>query len=92
MRSMTTDFTPWHGCLFSVELDDMATSQAFYDNLNFHEGIHLGALFTLAFAYIMHTYKRRLSSAGKDGLTQTWVMISAVLGDTETLLMISRSR
>ncbi|RKU42517.1 hypothetical protein DL546_003794 [Coniochaeta pulveracea] len=57
MRPATADFSPGYGCLFSVELDDLATTRAFYDNLNVHKGVHLGAPFTLAFAYTMCTYK-----------------------------------
>ena len=86
MRPATAEFTSGYGCLFSVELDDMAATQAFYDNLNVHKGVHLGAPFTLAFAYTMCTYKKRLSWAAKYGLRPTQIRIAAGLEDTETLL------
>jgi cystathionine gamma-synthase len=57
MRPATPDFTPGYGCLFTIELGDLPTTVAFYDNLNVHDGPHLGASFTLAFAYTMCAYK-----------------------------------
>lgn len=86
MRPATADFSPGYGCLFSVELDDMSTTQAFYENLNVHKSVHLGAPFTLAFAYTMCTYKKNLSWAEDNGLLPTQIRISAGLEDTETLL------
>jgi cystathionine gamma-synthase len=86
MRPATPDFTPGYGCLFSIEFEDLSTTAAFYDNLNVHDGPHLGAPFTLAFAYVMCAYKNRLDWAAKYGLKPTQIRISAGLEDTEMLL------
>jgi cystathionine gamma-synthase len=86
MRLTTRDFTPGYGCVFSIELKDFPTTIAFYDNLNVHDGPHLGAPFTLAFAYTMCAYKNKLSWAAEYGLKPTQIRISAGLEDTETLL------
>lgn len=86
MRPTTSEFTPGFGCLFSVELDDLDTTRAFYDALNVHKSVHLGAPFTLAFAYTMCTYKKDLPWAAQYGLRPTQIRISAGLEDTEILL------
>ncbi|EHK20580.1 uncharacterized protein TRIVIDRAFT_154512 [Trichoderma virens Gv29-8] len=86
MRPATDDFAPGYGCLFSVELDNMPTTMAFYDNLNVHKSVHLGAPSTLAFAYTMCTYKKDLPWAAKYGLKPTQIRVSAGLEDTEVLL------
>ncbi|KAI1477592.1 PLP-dependent transferase [Daldinia eschscholtzii] len=86
MRPATSQFTPGYGCLFSVELDDLPTTAAFYDNLNVHNSVHLGAPFTLAFAYTMCTYKNQLDWAARYGLRPTQIRISAGLEDTDQLL------
>jgi cystathionine gamma-synthase len=86
MRPATADFVPGYGCLFSVELDDLATTRAFYEHLNVHKGVHFGAPFTLAFAYTMCTYKKRLSWAAKYGLRPTQIRITVSLKEIEVLL------
>ena len=86
MRPTTTDFTPGYGCLFSVELEDLPTTIAFYDNLNVHIGPHLGAPFTLAFAYNKIAYGTRLDWAAQYGIKPTQIRISAGLEDTTILI------
>lgn len=86
LRPATADFVPGYGCLFSVELDDLATTRAFYENLNVHKGVHFGAPFTLAFACTMCTYKKRLSWAAKYGLRPTQIRIAVGLEKIEVLL------
>ncbi|PTB42611.1 hypothetical protein M441DRAFT_79276 [Trichoderma asperellum CBS 433.97] len=86
MRRPTPEFTAGYGCLFSVELADIPTTQAFYDNLNVHKSVHLGAPVTLAFAYTMCTYKKRLDWAAQYGLKPTQIRISAGLEETDLLL------
>ncbi|RCI16942.1 hypothetical protein L249_1758 [Ophiocordyceps polyrhachis-furcata BCC 54312] len=86
MRPATTDFSPGYGCLFSVELADVASAKAFYDNLAVHKGPHLGAPFTLAFAYTVCGYMTRLDWAAGYGLKPTQIRVSAGLEDTETLI------
>jgi cystathionine gamma-synthase len=41
MRPATEDFTPGYGCLFSLELDTVEATAAFYDHVNLHQGPHL---------------------------------------------------
>ncbi|KAF4461202.1 Cystathionine gamma-synthase converts cysteine into cystathionine [Fusarium albosuccineum] len=86
MRTPTDDFTPGYGCLFNVDLDDLATTRAFYDNLNVHKSVHLGAPFTLAFAYTICTYKKKLDWAAEYNMRPTQIRISAGLEDTALLL------
>jgi len=86
LRRDTADFIPGHGCLFSVELEDLPTTIAFYNNLNVHNSVHLGAPFTLAFAYTMCTYGKKLDWAARYGLKPTQIRITAGLEDSEVLL------
>ncbi|KAL7625717.1 hypothetical protein AAE478_004940 [Parahypoxylon ruwenzoriense] len=83
---MRPDKISGYGCLFSVELEDLPTTMAFYDNLNVHKGPHLGAPFTLAFAYTMCAYKSKLDWAARYGMKPTQIRISAGLEETETLV------
>ncbi|KAF3015613.1 hypothetical protein E8E14_010400 [Neopestalotiopsis sp. 37M] len=86
MRPATPDFAPGYGCLFSVELDSLDTARVFYDNLNVHKSVHLGAPFTLAFAYTMCAYQKKLEWAAQFGLKPTQIRISVGLEDTDTLV------
>ncbi|KAK4229023.1 putative cystathionine gamma-synthase [Podospora fimiseda] len=52
MRKPTEEFpNPGYGCLLAVDFESMATARAFYDNLSFYHGPHLGAHLTLAFPF-----------------------------------------
>ncbi|WAO96922.1 Hypothetical protein NCS54_01461700 [Fusarium falciforme] len=86
MRPETPDFTPGYGCVFSIELDNIDTTKVFYENLNVHKSVHLGAPFTLAFAYTLCAYQRRLDWAAQFGLKPTQIRISVGLEDTDTLV------
>jgi cystathionine gamma-synthase len=86
LRKTTTELAPGYGCLFSVEFEDIPTTIAFYDNLNVHNSVHLGAPFTLAFAYTKCTYGQRLDWAAQYGLRPTQIRITAGLEDTDSLL------
>jgi cystathionine gamma-synthase len=86
LRKTTSDLTPGYGCLFSVELEDIPTTIAFYNNLNVHNSVHLGAPFTLAFAYTKCTYGQRLDWAAQYGLRPTQIRVTAGLEDTDLLL------
>lgn len=86
LRKTTSELTPGYGCLFSVELEDIPTTIAFFDNLNVHNSVHLGAPFTLAFAYTKCTYGQKLDWAAQYGLKPTQIRITAGLEDTDTLL------
>jgi cystathionine gamma-synthase len=87
-RRPTPDFPePGHGCLFSVELADERATVAFYDNLAFHQGPHLGAHRTLALVYNAMIY------GGDDapyhaayGLSPNQVRFSAGLEDEQELI------
>ena len=87
LRRSTPDLPePGYGCLFSVELQDLPSTIAFYDNLNVHKSVHLGAPFTLAFAYTMCTYGQRLDWAKQYGLKATQIRITAGLENVHMLL------
>jgi cystathionine gamma-synthase len=86
MRPETPDFSPGYGCLFSVELGDLPSTIAFYNNLNVHNSVHLGAPFSLAFAYTMCTYGKKLDWAAEYGLKPTQIRITAGMEETDLLL------
>ncbi|KAI1623547.1 pyridoxal phosphate-dependent transferase [Exophiala viscosa] len=86
MRAQTPDFSPGYGCLFSVEFDNQETTIAFYDNLNVHQGPHLGAHLTLALAYTMGIYGKDLEWAARYNMRPEQIRISVGLEDTQTLL------
>lgn len=88
MRPGSKEFTPGYGCVFSVELEDLDVTKAFYDNLNVHKSVHLGAPFTLAFAYTLCAYQKRLAWAAQFGLKPTQIRISVGLEDTQTLVEV----
>jgi cystathionine gamma-synthase len=86
MRKKTADFTPGYGCLLSIEFDNMESVAAFYDNLNVHQGPHLGAHLTLAMPYVKVIYNKELDSAAKYGLKPTQFRIAPGLEDIDELL------
>ncbi|KAI0451114.1 PLP-dependent transferase [Xylaria acuta] len=91
MRRNTAEFSPGYGCLLSVEFDDLLSTAVFYDCLNLYKGPHLGAPFTLVFAYTMCAYKKRLDWAAQYGLKPTQIRISAGLEETDGLIHELRS-
>jgi cystathionine gamma-synthase len=86
MRQKTSDFTPGYGCLFSVEFDTVERAKAFYDNLNVHQGPHLGAHLTLAIPYAKALYLKELDKVAPYGMKETQVRIAVGLEETEILL------
>ncbi|KAJ8128599.1 hypothetical protein O1611_g5036 [Lasiodiplodia mahajangana] len=86
MRQDTDEFSPGYGCLLNVEFDDLPSTAAFYDRLNLYKGPHLGAPFTLVFAYTMCAYKKRLDWAAQYGLKATQIRVSAGLEETDGLI------
>ncbi|KAI1130569.1 PLP-dependent transferase [Nemania abortiva] len=86
MRPNTAELSPGYGCLLCVEFDDLRSTAAFYDRLNLYKGPHLGAPFTLVFAYTMCAYKKRLDWAAQYALKPTQIRISAGLEDTDALI------
>ncbi|KAE8443109.1 hypothetical protein EG329_002353 [Mollisiaceae sp. DMI_Dod_QoI] len=90
MRQPTEDFQPGYGCLFSVELDTVEATAAFYDNLHVHQGPHLGAHLTLALPYVKGLYGKDLDRVEKFGLNEKQVRISVGLEETEALIEVFR--
>jgi len=86
MRQKTSDFTPGYGCLFSVEFDTVEQTKVFYDNLNVHQGPHLGAHLTLAIPYAKALYLKELDKVALYGMKETQVRIAVGLEETEILL------
>lgn len=86
MRKKTADFAPGYGCLLSLEFDTIESTIAFYENLNVHQGPHLGAHLTLAMPFVKGIYGKNLDWAAKYGLRETQMRIAPGLEDTELLL------
>ncbi|PMD57594.1 PLP-dependent transferase [Hyaloscypha bicolor E] len=86
MRSATEDFTPGYGCLFSVELDTLEATAAFYDNLNLHKGPHLGAPLTLIIPYVMALYGKELDKMADYGMNEKQIRVAVGLENTDTLI------
>ena len=63
MRQPTADFIPGHGCLLSVEFEDLDSTIAFYDKMEVHQGPHLGAHLSLVLPYNAITYGREPKEA-----------------------------
>lgn len=85
MRPATTDFTPGHGGLFTLEFDDVEASAVFFDALNVCKGPSLGANVTLAQPYVQTVFGREKDWAARYGLSETIVRISVGVEDTEAL-------
>jgi cystathionine gamma-synthase len=87
MRPATEEFTPGYGCLLSIDFESVPTTAAFIDNLNVHQGPHLGAHLTLAMTYVMTLYgAEHLDWVATFGLKESQIRISVGLEDTEALL------
>ncbi|KAE9372478.1 PLP-dependent transferase [Stipitochalara longipes BDJ] len=86
MRPATTDFTPGYGCLFTVELDTIEATAAFYDNLNLHKGPHLGAHLTLVIPFVKGIYGQELDEVGKYGMNERQIRVAPGLEDIDVLI------
>ena len=86
MRPATEDFTPGYGCLFSVELDTLEATVAFYDNLNLHKGPHLGAPLTLIIPYVMALYGKELDKMADYGMNERQLRVAVGLENTDILI------
>lgn len=88
MRKPTSDFTDiGHGCLFSVEFETLDQAMVFYDNLDFHQGPHLGAHLTLAMPYCAMLYwKDSREYHASYGLHAEQIRISVGLEEESDLL------
>ncbi|GKT42070.1 cystathionine gamma-synthase [Colletotrichum spaethianum] len=90
LRKPTSDLPePGAGCLLSIDFDSIAAARAFYDQLAFYPGPHLGAHRTLSFAYNMLAFGRDPDEAAYHrsyGILEETVRISAGLEDAQDLL------
>ena len=86
MRPPSSEFTPGYGCLFSVELESIESTVAFYDNLHVHHGPHLGAPLTLALPYVKAIHAKEIPWAEECGMNERMIRISVGLEDTQLLL------
>jgi cystathionine gamma-synthase len=91
MRPSTVEFTPGYGCLFSVELESVESTVAFYDGLDIHHGPHLGAHLTLALPYVKGLYGKDLEWAAAYELRETQLRISVGLEESEALLDVFKA-
>lgn len=88
-RRPTPDFPePGHGCLFSVELETERDTIAFYNNLAFHQGPHLGAHRSLVIPYNAMIYGGGDDAAYHDsyGLSPNQIRFSVGLEDEKELI------
>jgi cystathionine gamma-synthase len=85
-RSATSEFTPGYGCLLSVQLKDIESTIAFYNNLHVHHGPHLGAHRTLALPYVKALYIDELDTVKPMGLEETQIRVSVGLEDADVLI------
>lgn len=86
MRPATEDFTPGYGCLFSIELDTIEATIAFYDNLNLHKGPHLGAPLTLIIPYVKGLYGKELDKVAEYGMNERQIRVAVGLENTNILI------
>ncbi|PMD39291.1 PLP-dependent transferase [Hyaloscypha variabilis F] len=86
MRPATADFTPGYGCLFTVELETIEATVAFYDNLNLHKGPHLGAPLTLVIPFVKGIYGKELERLGKYGMNERQIRVAPGLEDIDVLI------
>jgi cystathionine gamma-synthase len=89
MRPATEEFTPGYGCLFSVDFATIDDAKVFYNNLNVHQGGHLGAHLTLALpfnALVLGGDKEAEAYHEAYGAKMSQVRVSVGLEDEETLL------
>lgn len=90
IRKSTPDFPqPGYGCLFSVEFETTEQTKAFYDNLAFHQGPHLGAHMTLAMPYnAMVLGRSDPEYHASYGLSPNQIRFSAGLEDQDSLVEV----
>lgn len=86
MRTPTESFTPGYGCLLTIAFRTVAAGAAFYDHLEVHKGLSLGAQITLAIPYIQLLPQHEKEWAAQYGVRETIVRISVGLEDPEEIL------
>ncbi|TLS22146.1 uncharacterized protein PpBr36_10098 [Pyricularia pennisetigena] len=86
-RPATADFTPGHGCLFTIEFHSQDAAVSFYDNLHVYQGPHLGAHRTIALPYAYLIYgPGDQEKLRRMGMTTAQIRISVGYEDERTLL------
>jgi cystathionine gamma-synthase len=85
-RPETGDFVPGYGSLFSIDFGSLEETIAFYNNLHFHHGPHLGAHRTIALAYVKAAYSEKIPEGENWGMQDTQIRIAVGLEDFDTLL------
>jgi len=88
-RRATSDFAPGHGCLLSVDFEDVPTAAAFYDNLSFYHGPHLGAHHSLAMPFNATVFGRdaaEMAYHAAYGAREAQVRLSVGLEEERELL------
>lgn len=91
MRPATADFAPGYGCLLSVDFRTVEQAMAFYDNLGFYHGPHLGAHRSLAVPFNTLVFGRNPKEAEYHagyGARGTQVRLAPGLEAEEDLLQI----
>lgn len=91
MRPASPEFEPGYGCLFSVELDSIETTVAFYDNLHVHNGPHLGAHLTLALPYVKAIHAKEIPWLEECGMNEKMIRVSIGLEETGDLVQVFRT-
>ncbi|KAH6648601.1 cystathionine gamma-synthase [Truncatella angustata] len=88
LRKPTPEFPQiGYGCLFSIEFDSLDHCIVFYNNLDFHQGPHLGAHLTITIPYNAMIYgKENPEYHASYGLNPTQIRFSVGLEDEEVLL------
>ncbi|KAH8898069.1 PLP-dependent transferase [Thozetella sp. PMI_491] len=89
MRPVTEDFKPGYGCLLSLEFEDRDCTRAFYDNLGFYHGPHLGAHLSLAIPFNATTWWAEPKEGPYHesyGNRSTQIRLSAGLEDAQDLV------
>ena len=88
MRPATSEFAPGYGCLLSVEFESIESTVAFYDNLQVHQGPHLGANLSLALPYVKAIHSKEMAWMSESGMNERMVRISVGLEETDELLRV----
>ena len=88
MRRPTPDFTPGYGCLLSVDFEDVESTIAYYDNLFFYCGPHLGAHHSLAMPFnaVVYGGDENFKYHVAYGVREEQIRMSVGLEDEEELL------
>jgi cystathionine gamma-synthase len=89
LRPSTAELrNPGYGCLLSIEFHTLEQTITFYDNLDVHQGPHLGAHLTIVMPYTRAIYAKELDEVAKYGLRPEQIRVSVGLEKTEDLIAV----